>query len=120
MKFKLIVVLVEDAKTKTVTETVTETAREAGATGCTVITSARGEGLKPKKTFLGLDLEGQRDVVLLLVEQHMSRQILETVAAAGCFEEEPGTGIAFQIDIEDAIGLGTQIALLEKEIEDQI
>ncbi len=116
MKFKLIVVLVEDAKTKTVTET----AREAGATGCTVITSARGEGLKPKKTFLGLDLEGQRDVVLLLVEQHMSRQILETVAAAGCFEEEPGTGIAFQIDIEDAIGLGTQIALLEKEIEDQI
>jgi len=116
MKFKLIVVLVEDAKT----DTVTETARGAGATGCTVITSARGEGLKPKKTFLGLDLVGQRDVVLLLVEQHMSRQILETVGAAGRFEEEPGTGIAFQIDIEDAIGLGSQIASLEKEIEDQL
>ncbi|MEJ2119294.1 MAG: P-II family nitrogen regulator [Alphaproteobacteria bacterium] len=98
----------------------TETAREAGATGATVITSARGEGLNPKKTFLGLDLAGQRDVVLLLVEQHMSRQILETVAAAGRFEEEPGTGIAFQVDIEDAIGLKSQIATLEKQIEDQI
>jgi len=116
MKFKLIVVLVEDAKT----DIVTETARDAGATGATVITSARGEGLNPKKTFFGLDLAGQRDVILLLVEQHMSRQILETVAAAGRFEEEPGTGIAFQIDIEDAIGLSSQIATLEKQIEDQI
>jgi nitrogen regulatory protein PII len=116
MKFKLIVVMVEDAKT----DIVTETAREAGATGATVITSARGEGLEPKKTFLGLDLAGQRDVVLLLVEQHMSRQILETVAAAGRFEEEPGTGIAFQVDIEDAIGLKSQIASLEKQIEDQL
>jgi nitrogen regulatory protein PII len=116
MKFKLIVVMVEDAKT----DIVTETAREAGATGATVITSARGEGLNPKKTFLGLDLAGQRDVILLLVEQHMSRQILETVAAAGRFEEEPGTGIAFQVDIEDAIGLKSQIASLEKQIEDQL
>ena len=116
MKFKLIVVLVEDAKT----DIVTDTARDAGATGATVITSARGEGLNPKKTFFGLDLAGQRDVVLLLVEQHMSRQILETIAAAGRFEEEPGTGIAFQVDIEDAIGLSSQIATLEKQIEDQI
>jgi len=116
MKFKLIVVLVEDAKT----DIVTETAREAGATGATVITSARGEGLERKKTFFGLDLAGQRDVILLLVEQHMSRQILETVAAAGRFEEEPGTGIAFQVDIEDAIGLSSQIASLQKQIEDQL
>ena len=116
MKFKLIVVLVTTEKT----ETVTDTARKAGATGCTVITSAIGEGLTPKKTFLGLDLEGQRDVVFLLIEQHLSRNILEAVAAAGRFEEETGTGIAFQLDIEDAIGLGAQIPIIEKEIEDQI
>lgn len=116
MKFKLIVVLVQDEKT----DVVIETARESGATGATVITSARGEGLVPKKTFLGLDLAGQRDVILLLVEEHLSRQILEAVAAAGHFDEEPGTGLAFQIDIEDAIGLKSQIETIEKEIEDQI
>jgi len=116
VKFKLIVVLVTDEKT----ETVCETARKSGATGATVITSARGEGLVPKKTFLGLDLAGQRDVVMLLVEEHLSRHILEDLSKAGGFEEEPGTGVAFQIDIEDAIGLGSQIETIEKEIEDQI
>ena len=116
MKFKLIVVLIKDEKT----ETVIETARECGATGSTVITSARGEGLVPKKTFLGLDLAGHRDVVLLLVEEHLSRHILEEIATTGEFDQEPGSGVAFQIDIEDAIGLRSQIETIEREIEDQI
>ena len=116
MKFKLIVALVQDQKT----DTVIEAARHTGATGSTVITSARGEGLVPKKTFLGLDLAGQRDVVLLMVEEHLSRHILEEIGKAAKFEEEPGTGVAFQLDIEDAIGLGSQIETIEKEIEDQI
>jgi len=116
LKFKLIVVFVTDEKM----ETVCGAARNSGATGSTVITSARGEGLVPAKTFLGLDLAGQRDVVLLLVEEHLSRHILEEVCRAGAFEEQPGTGMAFQIDIEDAIGLGSQIETIEKEIEDQI
>lgn len=116
MKFKLIVVLVTDEKT----DTVIETAREAGATGSTVITSARGEGLVPKKTFLGLDLAGHRDVVLLLVEEHLSRHILEEISRTGQFEQEPGSGVAFQIDIEDAVGLGSQIETIEREIEDQL
>lgn len=116
MKFKLIVAMVQDGKT----DLVIDAARDSGATGCTVITSARGEGLKPATTFLGLTLEGQRDVVLLLVEAHLSRHILETVCQAGRFEEEPGTGVAFQVDIEDAIGLGTQIGTIQREIEDEL
>lgn len=116
MKFKLIIALVSDAKT----EPVIEAAREGGATGATVITSARGEGLKPSKTFLGLTLAGQVDVVLFLVEQHLSREILETIAKAGHFDDSSGTGIAFQIDIEDAVGLKSQLHAIESEIEDQI
>ena len=116
MKFKLIVVLVKDE----LTDAVIDTARESGATGCTVITNARGEGLQPSKTFLGLTLEGLRDVVLLLVEQHMSRAILEQIERAARFDAEPGNGIAFQVDIEDAVGLTSQIAQIESEIEDQI
>ncbi len=116
MKFKLIVALVTDD----LTDTVIDTARETGATGCTVITNARGEGLAPSKTFLGLTLEGLRDVVLLLVEQHLSRHMLETIASVCRFDESPGSGIAFQLDIEDAVGLTSQIATIEREIEDQI
>lgn len=100
MKFKLIIVMVGDQ----LTDRVIETARLHGATGCTVITSARGEGLHPAKTFLGLSVAGQRDMVLFLVEEHHSREILEAIGAACRFDADPGTGVAFQIDIEDAVG----------------
>ena len=69
---------------------------------------------------LGLRLTGQRDILLFLVEEHMSRSVLEGIATAGAFEEKSGTGIAFQIAIEDAVGLSHQIAEIKHEIEDQI
>ncbi len=116
MKFKLIVAMVTDEKT----DKVIEAARQYGATGCTVITNARGEGLTPPKTFLGLTLEGQRDVILLLVEAHLSRHVMEQIAAAGRFEEDVGSGVAFQLDIEDAVGLTSQIKQIEREIGDEL
>src|SRR5210317_653778 len=69
MHFKMIIVFVEDRKT----DAVMDAAREAGATGATVIHNARGEGMKVSKTFFGLSLETQRDVILFLVEEHLSR-----------------------------------------------
>ena len=116
MKLRLIVVMVEDART----DAVLEAARNGGATGATVITSVRGEGLKPEKTFLGLDLTGARDVLLLLVAEQRSREILEAIGEAGHFDEEPGSGIAFQVAIEDAVGLKSQIPTLQHEIEEEV
>jgi len=116
MKMKLIMALVSDE----ITNTVIDAAREAGATGATVITSAQGEGLRPEKTFLGLDLAAQRDIVLFLVAETKAREILETIASAGRFDEEPGSGIACQIALEDAVGLTTQLPTLIHEIEGEI
>jgi len=116
MHFKLIIALVEDGKT---TE-VLDAARKAGATGSTVINQARGEGIQKSKSFFGLSLESQRDMVLLLVEEHLSRIILETIAEVGQFEEKPGTGIAFQIDVEDAVGVSHQIRALSRKVEDEL
>lgn len=112
MKFKLIVVILEDK----LTDQATETARVNGATGCTVITSARGEGLKPAKTFLGLSVTGQRDVVLMLVEEHHSRRILEAIGSACRFDIDPGLGVAIEVDIEDAVGLEAQMRAIRKDI----
>lgn len=116
MHFKLIISLIEDSKTNLVLEA----ARDAGATGSTVINQARGEGVKKSKTFFGLNLEVQRDVVLLLVEEHMSRLILETISRVGEFDEKPGTGIAFQVDVEDAVGISHQIRKLASRVEEKI
>ncbi|MEZ5723012.1 MAG: hypothetical protein R3D59_16540 [Paracoccaceae bacterium] len=91
MKFKLIIVMTQDD----LTDKAIEAARAKGAKGSTVINSARGEGLKPKKTFMGLNLTGQRDMVLFLVEEHHSREILEHIAEACGFENEHGAGVAF-------------------------
>lgn len=116
MHFKLLVTFIEDNKT----ETIMQAARDKGATGATVITNARGEGLRKSKTFFGLDLETQRDVVMFLVEEHLARDILETIADIGRFDEEPGTGIAFQLDVEDALGIAQQVVRLREVVEDEI
>jgi nitrogen regulatory protein PII len=108
MHFKLIIALTEEDKS----DKVLAAAREAGATGATVINHARGEGLEVKKTFLGLSLETQRDVLLFLVEERLSRHILETISAVGEFDTTPGTGIAFQINVEDAVGVKHQMQTL--------
>ena len=114
MRFKLIVVFVEDSKT----EDVAKAAKDAGATGCTRIYSASGEGMNPVDTFFGLTLETQRDVLLMLVEEHRARHILEAINDAGEFDDTPGTGIAFQVDVEDAVGVAHQAELIKPSLKE--
>ena len=116
MHFKLILAFVEDRST----QAVLDAARKAGATGSTVINQARGEGVEKTKTFFGLTLETQRDVILLLVEEHLSRHILETIAVAGGFRDRPGSGIAFQVDVEDAVGIDHQVRKLTELVEEEL
>jgi nitrogen regulatory protein PII len=116
VNLKLIMALVADDKT----EPVLDAARAAGATGSTVITSVRGEGLEPVKTFLGLEVAAKRDVLMFIVAAPKAREILETINEAGCFDDEPGSGIAFQLSIEDAVGLGSQADAIKQEIEESI
>lgn len=116
MHFKLIIALVEDDKT----DAVMDAARDGGATGATVINHARGEGLKKSKSFFGLTLETQRDMLLFLVEEHLSRKILEKISLVGDFDDKPGAGIAFQIDVEDAVGVSQQVKSLAEVVEDEL
>lgn len=116
MHFKLIVAFVKDSKT----DAVMHAAREAGATGCTVINNARGEGIEEKKTFFGLTLATQRDVVLLLVEEHLSRHILEHIGEVGEFDDKAGAGIAIMLDVEDAVGVLHQAEELGEVVEETI
>lgn len=116
MHFKLIIVMVEDEHT----DEILAAARDEGATGATVLNQARGEGLSPTKTFLGLSVGNQVDVILMLVEEHLSRQVLERIADVGKFDQTPGTGITFQVDVDDAIGVRHQIQVLEETVEERL
>lgn len=116
MHFKLIIALVEDDKT----DAVMKAARKCGATGSTIINQARGEGSEVTRTFFGLSLQAQRDVLLFLVEEHLSRHILERIAEVGEFDDKAGSGIAFQVDVEDAVGVSRQVRELTHTVEEKI
>ena len=112
MRMKLIVAVVAEDKT----EAVIEAARGGGATGATVLARGRGEGLRPQKTFLGLNLATQSDVVMFLVIEPRARDILERIRGAAGFDDEAGAGVAFQLAIEDVVGLSTQLPVMREKM----
>jgi nitrogen regulatory protein PII len=116
MRFKLILAFVEDSKT----DALLQAARDSGATGATVINNARGEGLKKTRGIFGMEIYSQRDVLLFLVEEHRARKILERIAEVGEFDDTSGTGIAVQINVEDALGVQHQISSLVDQMADEL
>ncbi len=112
MRFKLILSSVKPD----ITDHIVDSAKEAGATGATII-PARGTGINEAKTFFGLTLEAQTDIVMLLVEEHRVTKILETIKNAGEFDK-PGTGIAFVVPVEQVVGLESQMEKFKEEVRE--
>ena len=65
-------------------------------------------------------MAAKRDVVLFLVAETRARDILERIRDAARVESEHGAGIAFQLSIEDAVGLNTQLPVILEELEHEI
>lgn len=116
MRFKLILAFVDNADTRRLLKA----AREAGSTGATVIKNACGEGLAKSYGILGLEVVDARDVLLFVVEEHRARHVLETLAREGEFDTTPGTGIALQLDVEDALGVEHQVRTLMDSVKDTL
>ncbi len=112
MRFKVILALVNDDYQ----EEVINAAKEAGATGVTIL-NARGEGIHKHKSFFGLSMELKKDMLLFLVEDFKSNDIMDAIYKAGKFGEQ-GNGIAFSWSVDRAIGLESQIPILEKDAKE--
>jgi len=113
MRFKLIFVSVQ----QDLSDKVVDTAKSAGATGATII-PARGIGSHDKKTFFGLTIEGPVDVVLFLVEEHVTQNILDALNKA-CKLQEPGVGMAFVLPVDQVVGLDSQMKIFRDQARDQ-
>jgi len=109
MRFKVILAMVNEEHQ----DQVIQAAQQAGATGVTIL-NARGEGIHKQKSFFGLNMEVQREVLLFLVEDFNSDDIMEAIFRAGKFFE-PGNGMAFSLQVDRAIGMESQIPMLEKD-----
>lgn len=88
------------------TDKVVDAAKAVGVTGATIIAAA-GTGAHEAKTFFGLSLEIRTEVVLFVVKEEAVAPVLDVIRDAGHFHE-PGTGIAFVLAVEAAIGFESQ------------
>lgn len=112
MRFKLILSSVK----ADITDNIVDAAKGAGATGATII-PARGTGINEAKTFFGLSLEAQTDIIMLLVEEHLVTKILKSIQEAGEFHK-PGTGIAFVLGVDHVVGLESQMEKFKDEVRE--
>jgi nitrogen regulatory protein PII len=104
MPYKSIVAMIKP----TLTDVVVNSAKQAGATGATII-PASGTGAREAKTFFGLTLDIRTDVVIFLVDNEMVEPVLSAIKEAGRFSE-PGTGIAFVLAVEQTAGFESQLS----------
>ena len=81
MRFKVILALVNEK----FQDEVIEAAKKAGATGVTIL-NARGEGIHESKSFFGLNMEAQKDMLLFLVDDIVANEIMEAIYHAGNLE----------------------------------
>ncbi len=113
MRFKVIIAMVEENHQ----EDVIAAAKAAGATGVTIL-NARGEGIHEKKSFFGLQMEQQRDVLLFIVEDFHANEILDAIYKAGDFHKK-GHGMAFSWSVDRVIGTESQMTFLEKKAREK-
>jgi len=113
MQFKLIMAFVKPS----ITDAVVNAMKEAGATGATII-PARGTGIHEAKSFFGLSLEDQTDIIVFLVEEHVVENLMKVIQLAGSFNK-PGTGIAFVVPVEHIAGLESQMKKFKDQARDK-
>lgn len=92
-------------------EVIIKASQKAGAEGATII-PARGTGIHEQKKLLGIPIEPEKDLVLIIIREEKTKQVLEAITEAGKLNK-PGTGVAFVLELKEVIG----IVHLLKELE---
>ncbi|EPR32842.1 nitrogen regulatory protein P-II [Alkalidesulfovibrio alkalitolerans DSM 16529] len=88
---------------KGLSEPILTASRKAGAEGGTII-FGRGAGIREMKSIFGISIEPEKEILLTLVHESISRQVLEAIVEAGRLET-PGTGIAFMLPVKGVAGI---------------
>ena len=103
MAFKCVVAMVKPD----LTDGVVDAAKQAGATGATIV-PASGTGAYEARSFFGLTVDTRTDILLFLLTDDAVAPVLDAVERAGRFSE-PGTGIAFVVPVDRVAGLESQL-----------
>ena len=84
-------------------ELIMNAAKKAGANGGTTI---NGRGLETEKIvkFLGISIEPEKDIVMILTEVEKKNAIMDEIVKS-CGIKTPGAGICFSLPVENVVGL---------------
>ena len=97
--YRAIFVVVDKGKA----ENVMDIAREAGARGGTII-NARGSGIHETATFLNMEIEPEKEIMLMLTPMDLTERIV-TAAREGLRIVEPGNGIIWVQPVNETYGI---------------
>ena len=90
---------------------VVSSARDAGATGATIL-YGRGTA-DADKQVLGISLQPEREIVLILVKKSDRRKIMQAISDKTSLMEE-GRGFCFSLPVSDVFGI-KRVAEQKKE-----
>ena len=82
---------------------VLEAAESAGSTGGTII-HGRGSGTKEKETLFNIQIEPEKEIVLILSKVEKTESIVNAIKERLNLDK-PGTGIIFVMDVSKTAGL---------------
>lgn|SRR5690554_4411534 len=99
MEYKLIITIVERGNG----EEVVDAAQKAGAKGATII-NARGSGVHETKKVFNIEIEPEKEVVLVLAKANLTNKIKDTISEE-LELDKPGHGIVFILNVSDTYGL---------------
>jgi nitrogen regulatory protein PII len=80
-----------------------DAAREAGARGGTII-NARGSGIHEHAKLLNMEIEPEKEVVMIIAQSAIARDIVLAVRD-GLEIDKPGNGIIFVQPVNETYGI---------------
>ncbi|MCA1945765.1 MAG: P-II family nitrogen regulator [Desulfovibrio sp.] len=97
--FDCIVTIVDTGRS----DVIVKASKKAGAHGGTVV-FGRGTGVRELKSILGISIEPEKELIITLVPEDISRTVLQAIVDAGNLEK-PGAGIAFILPVKGVAGI---------------
>ncbi|CAN5721861.1 hypothetical protein BH23DEI1_BH23DEI1_08190 [soil metagenome] len=82
---------------------IVEAAKSAGARGGTIV-RGRGSGVHESSRFLGVAIEPEKELVLVLIARSLTDTVMDAIVEAGRLKE-PGRGISFVLDVPRVEGI---------------
>ena len=108
-EYELIVLIVSEGYASVAMDA----AKRVGASGGTLINGI-GLGTKEATKFLGITIEPEKDVVLILVEKEEKRKVMEEITDKVGLSKE-GRGICFSMPVDNVVGLTQNIKFLKNK-----